>query len=217
MTTATSARKPNPSPQPARRDRPLPNKILVTAVAVLVGWLAGNSAMSWIRREPGVAKDLLSRPWVTGEIGQSSVMLDTPWRLEGVSMPFPKEFSGKVQQWTWLGREKDGLNVMTGRVLFARTERPNLEGAADGMVRNVEAVAGTRSVSTRRWERRLLGSPAIELEMRIQRQKGDPLLMHGVVVLVRQLELVQLLSIARADQPLATEAWARMRNSMRIE
>jgi len=41
--------------------------------------------------------------------------------------------------------------------------------------------------------------------------------MHGVVVLVRQLELVQLLSIARADQPLATEAWARMRNSMRIE
>jgi hypothetical protein len=195
----------------------MPVKVLVTVAAVVVGWLAGNSAMSWIRREPGVAKDLLSRPWVTGEIGQSSVMLDTPWRLEGVSMPFPKEFSGKVQQWTWLGREKDGLNVMTGRVVFARTERPNLEGAAEGMIRNIEAMAGTRSVSTRRWERTLLGSPAIEVEMKIQRKKGDPLLMHGIVILVRRLELVQLFSIARADQSRATEAWARMRNSMRIE
>jgi hypothetical protein len=202
---------------PARRERPLSVKLLVTAAAVVVGWLAGNSAMSWIRREPGVAKDLLTRPWVTGEIGRSSVMLDTPWRLEGVSMPFPKEFSGKVQQWTWLGREKDGLNVMTGRVVFARTERPNLEGAADGMVRNIEAMAATRFVSTRRWERTLLGSPAIEVEMQIQRKKGDPLLMHGIVILVRRLELVQLFSIARADQPRATEAWARMRNSIRIE
>ena len=189
----------------------------MTAVAVVAGWLVGNSAMHSIRREPGVAKDLLTRHWVTGEIGQSSVMLDTPWRLEGVSMPFPKEFAGRVQQWTWLGHEADGLNVMTGRVLFARSERPNLEGAADGMVRNIEAMAGTRSVSTRRWERKLLGSPAIEVEMRIQRQKGDPLLMHGIVCLVRQLELVQLYSIARADQPLATDAWARMRDSMRIE
>jgi hypothetical protein len=34
---------------------------------------------------------------------------------------------------------------------------------------------------------------------------------------VRLLELVQLLSIARADQPAATEAWSRMRDRMRIE
>jgi len=189
----------------------------VAALAVLVGWVAGNSAMSWFRREPAVAKDLLSRPWVTGEIGQSSVMLDTPWPLEGVLVPFPKEFSGKVQQWTWLGREKDGLNVMAGRVLFSRSERPNLEGAADGMVRNIEAMPGTKSVTTTRRETRLLGSPAIELELKIQRKSGEPLLMHGAVIVVRRLELLQLLSIARADQPIATEAWARMRNSLRIE
>ena len=189
----------------------------MTALAVLVGWVAGNSAMSWFRREPAVAKDLLTRQWVTGEIGQSSVLLDTPWPLEGVAVPFPREFSGKVQQWTWLGREKDGLNVMTGRVLFSRTERPSVEGAADGMVQNIQAMPGTKSVSTTRRETRLLGSPAIELELKIQRKSGDPLLMHGVVILVRRLELVQLMSIARADQPIATEAWARMRNSLRIE
>src|SRR5262249_9795775 len=95
-----------------RRDRPLPLNILVTAVAVAAGWLAGTSAMSWLRREPGVAKDLLTRQWFSGQIGQSSVMLDTPWRLEGASVPFPKEFSGKVQQWTWIGHEADGINVM---------------------------------------------------------------------------------------------------------
>jgi len=206
-----------PAPPPARKDRPLPVKVLVTAAAVLVGWMAGNSAMSWFRREPGVAKDLLTRHWVTDEIGQSSVMLDTPWRLEGVSMPFPKEFAGRVQQWTWIGREKDGLNVMAGRIVFSRTERPNLEGAADGMIANIQAMPGTQSVSTRKSEKKLLGSPTIEVEMRIQRKKGDPLLMHGLVCHVRQSELVQLYSIARADQPLGTEAWARMRNSMRIE
>jgi hypothetical protein len=106
---------------------------------------------------------------------------------------------------------------MTGRVLFAHGVQPNLEGAADGMVRNVEALPGTKSVATRKWDTKLLGSRAIEVEMRIARLKGDPLLMHGVVVLVRRLELVQLLSIARADQPAATEAWSRMRDSMRIE
>ena len=191
-------------------------KVLVTAAAVVVGWWAGNSAMSRLRREPDVAKDLLSRSWITSQIGQSSVRLDAPFRLEGVAVPFPKEFEGKVQQWTWLGREQDGLNVMAGWIGFTMNE-PNLEGAADGMVKNIEAMPGTRSVSTKRSEKKLLGSPAIEVEMRIQRQKGDPLLMHGVVILVRQLELIQLYSIARADQPLATEAWARMRDSMRIE
>jgi len=189
----------------------------VTAVAVAAGWLVGNTTMSWLRREPGVAKDLLTRHWVTGEIGKSSVMVDTPFRLEGVSMPFPKEFEGRVQQWTWLGHEADGLNVMSGRIVFSRTERPNLPGAADGMVQNVQAMPGTGAVTTKRWEGTLLGGPAIEVLMKIQRQKGDPLEMHGVVVLVRKLEMVQLYSIARAGQPLATQAWLRMRDSMRIE
>src|SRR5262249_44067607 len=147
---------PRPPAPPARSAQPLPVKIIVTALAVMVGWIAGNSTMSWFRREPAVSKDLLTRHWVTGEIGQSSVMLDTPWPLEGVHVPFPKEFAGKVQQWTWLGREKDGLNVMTGRVVFSRTERPNLEGAADGLVQNVQAMPGTKSVSTTRRETKLL-------------------------------------------------------------
>jgi hypothetical protein len=209
---------PNVPPQPpARSGQPLLVKIVVTALAVLVGWVVGNSAMSWLRREPGVANDLLTRHWVSGQIGQSSVMLDTPWPLQGVALPFPKEFSGKVDQWTWLGHDADGVHVMTGRVVFARTVRPDLAGAADGMVKNVTATPGTASVTTKRWEGTLLGSPAIEVAMTIQRQKGDPLLMHGVVVLVRKLELVQLHSIARADQPLGTQAWLRMRDSMRIE
>jgi hypothetical protein len=189
----------------------------VTAVAVAAGWLFGNVTMSWLRREPGVAKDLLTRQWVSGQIGQSSVMLDTPWRLEGVSVPFPKEFAGKVQQWTWIGREKDGLNVIAGRVVFSKTERPNLQGAADGMVQNVTAQPGTASVSTKRWEGTLLGSPAIEVQMRIERKQGAPLEMHGVVILVRKLEMIQLYSIARTGQPLGTQAWLRMRDSLRIE
>jgi hypothetical protein len=217
MTRPATAEMPGAPPRPARREKSLTLKILVAAAAALAGWLVANGAMNRFRREPAVADDLLTRRWVTGAIGQSGVVLDAPFRLEGIAVPFPKEFSGRVSQWTWLGHEADGLHVMTGRVVFAPGLQPNLAGAADGMVRNVEAIPGTRHVEKRRWEKALLGGPAIEVEMRIEREKGEPLTMHGVVVLVRGLELVQLLSIAPADQPLANEAWARMRNSMRIQ
>jgi hypothetical protein len=146
-------------------------------------------------------------------IGRSGVALETPWHLQGVSVPLPKELSGKVRQWTWIGHEADGLDVLAARVVYAAAQ-PSLEGAANGMVKNVEALPGTRSVVPQRRDTTLLGQPAIEVEMRIAREKGPPLLMHGIVVL-RGPELIQLLSIARADQPLASEAWARMRNSIR--
>jgi hypothetical protein len=123
--------------------------------------------------------------------------------------------SGKVRKWTWIGSEADGLNILVAHVVFAEGATPSLEGAADGMVKNVEAVPGTKSVTPRRTETKLLGRPAIEVEMRIEREKGAPALMHGIVVL-KGPELIQILFIARADQPLATQAWARMRDSLRI-
>jgi hypothetical protein len=82
------------------------------------------------------------------------------------------------------------------------------------MVKNVRALPGTAFVTPRRSKMTLLGQPAIELEMQIERAKGEPLVMHGVVVL-RGPELIQVVSISRADQPLGAKAWERMRDSIR--
>ena len=167
-----------------------------------------------LNREPGVPKDLLTRPWAEQPIGLSSVVLNAPFRLQGVSVPLPRELSGKVQKWTWIGREADGLNILVSHVIYAPGAIPSLEGAADGMVKSVKAVPGTKSVTPRRTQTTLLGRPAIEEEIRIEREKGEPALMHGIVVL-KGPELIQILSIARADQPLASQAWTRMRDSVR--
>jgi hypothetical protein len=129
-------------------------------------------------------------------------------------VPFPKELAGKIQQWTWIGHEADGLSVMAARVVYASAEHLSLEGAADGMVKKIESTPGSRVVSPRRSETTLLGKPAIEVDLRIERERGEPLLMHGIVVL-RGSELIQLLSISRADQPRGAQAWARMRDSVR--
>ena len=179
----------------------------------MAAWVV-RQTLGGVRREPGVPKNLLTRPWTEQSIGRSSVVFNAPFRLQGVSVPLPKELSGKVQQWTWIGREADGLDILVSHVVFAEGSIPSLEGAADGMVRNVEAVPGTKSVTPRRTPTTLLGRPAIEAEMRIEREKSEPLLMHGIVVL-KGPELIQFLSIARADQPLASQAWARMRDSVR--
>jgi hypothetical protein len=195
--------------------RTVPGKPLTWLLAVVVFFVAG-----WIVRKtlghasdvPAIASDLLTRPWVTEQIGRSGVEVETPWHLEGFHMPLPQGI--KVTQWTWIRREKDGFNVMAGRVVFAAGSRLSLEGAADGMIQNVKAVPGTRSTAPRKWDTTLLGRPAIEVEIRIQREQGTSALMHGIIVL-RGLEMIQLGSIARADQPLADQAWERIRNSVR--
>jgi hypothetical protein len=153
---------------------------------------------------------------VKDSIGQSGVVLEVPWDLQGFSMPLPKELSGKVSQWTWLGREADGLHVMATRVVYAPGMGTSLDGAADGMVKNVEAIPGTRSMVPRRTQTRLLGHRAIEVDLEVHREKGEPLRMHGIVVL-RGQELIQVLSMARADQPLGEEVWVRIRDSIRSE
>ena len=189
---------------------------LVTGMAVVVGWWVANRTVHLANREPGVSRALLTRPWVENKIGRSGVVLDAPWRLQGIHVPLPKEMSGKVNQWTWIGHEGEGFNVMAARVVYSATIPATLEGAADGMIKNIEGVAGTRSVTPTRTETKLLGHRAIEIGLQIEREKGLPLHMRGLVVL-RGQELIQLLAIAREDQELASQVWTRMRDSLRAD
>lgn len=182
-------------------------------VAALGGWWVVRQTFAYFRGQR-VSSGVLTRPWVTSRIGQSDVQLDAPWPLQGLGVPFPKELSGKVSQWTWIGHEGDGLYVAAARVVYAHNIPTSLEGAADGMVSNIEAMKVTRSVIPKRTNTKLLGHRAIELEVRIVPEKGEPLLMHGIVVL-RGQELTQVLSIGQADQPLADQAWVRVRDSVR--
>ena len=70
-------------------------------------------------------------------------------------------------------------------------------------------------MTDRRTDTRLFGQRAIELELRIDREKGDPVVMHAIVVL-RGLELIQVMSIAWQELPNGRKAWQRIRDSARV-
>lgn len=194
----------------------MPRKLLVGLPIALLSFFVARAITrkaATALSEPGIPDALVTRPWVEQPIGLSGVAIDVPWRLEGKSVPLPKEI--QVTLWAWMGHEAEGLNVMASRVVYAYGTRTSLDGAADGVVEYVRRVPGTKAVRNRRTDTRLFGQRAIELELRIDREKGDPVVMHAIVVL-RGLELIQVMSIAWQELPNGRKAWQRIRDSARV-
>jgi hypothetical protein len=194
----------------------VPRKLLVGLPIALVCYFVARGitrTASTAMREPGIPDSLVTRPWVEQPIGLSGVSIDVPWHLEGKSVPLPKEI--RVTKWAWIGHEAEGLNVMASRVVYAFGATTSLDGAADGVAEYVRRVPGTKGVTDRRKDTILFGHRAIELELSIDREKGDPVVMHAIVVL-RGLELIQVMSIAWKDVPNGVKAWERIRDSARV-
>lgn len=192
-----------------------PLAVVVGLVAAFAGAFVARKAFQHFRREPTVARDILTRPWVKQQIGQSGVGLETPWRLEGLSMPLPKELSGLVSEWTWIGHEADGLNIMAARVRYAPQVVTSLEGAAQGALKNLRAMPGILKVTPQEYDTTLLGQPAIELDARLERKTGEPLRVHAIFGM-RGPDLFQVLLISRADQPLGEKVWDKTRATIRL-
>jgi hypothetical protein len=194
----------------------VPRKLLVGLPIALLSFVVARTITrkaAIALSEPRIPDALVTRPWVEQPIGLSGVAIDVPWHLEGKSVPLPREI--KVTKWAWIGHEAEGLNVMASRVVYAYGTRTSLDGAADGVVEYVRRVPGTRAVTDRRTDTRLFGQRAIELEVRIEREKGDPVVMHAIVVL-RGLELIEVMSIAWQELPNGRKAWERIRDSARV-
>lgn len=191
-----------------------PFAVLAGVVSFLVVGYATRLTIDWIRREPAVSTDIAKRPWVEQALAPGSVSIDVPWPLERQESPLPPQVAKLVTRSVTLMHEADGLHVMAAVTSFAPGTPANLDGAADGALANMKTVQGTRSVNGNKRESSVLGLRAIELEARIERERGVPLQLRGVIF-VRGDDLLQVLLISRSDQPLGAAAWERLRASIR--
>jgi hypothetical protein len=195
------------------------------AIALLVGIAAFCAAffiaayvtregMDWLRREPGVSSDIVNRKWIEQPVGPSGVIFDAPWHLQSKETELPPELARVVQSSQTLTHEADGLNIMTMYLEYVPTISTNLEGAAEGAIANLKTVRGTLSVDASKHETSVLEQRAFQIEAKIERTRGVPLRMRGIVFGTGS-ELYQIILISRDDQPLSSEAWEKLVKSIR--
>ena len=187
--------------------------LVVGIAAFIAGSYAARTAIDFIRREPGVSSKLVQASWVQQAIGGTS--FDVPWPLETQDLKLPDQVARLVQSGITLSHEADGLNVMAMHMAFVSGTPTSLDGAAEGAVNNLRTVPGTLSIAPEKHEMTLFNGStrAIEIGARIERERGVPLQMRGVVF-GNGPELYQILMICRADQTNGPGIWVRIRSSI---
>jgi hypothetical protein len=139
-------------------------------------------------------KDTLTRPWTVTQVGMHGYRLETPWKLESVSMPFPSMLAGKLRDPpVYYGHTEDAGGVLAARFPIARGVPASLDGAATGMVDQMRKTPGTRRIDSKQRETTLLGELASEVTSKIERASGKPLRSVGILAL-RNGDLIQVAS-----------------------
>lgn len=189
-------------------------KVIAAIVAFLVGGFLARQAIDWIRREPAVSKNVVEKAWVQQTWGASQYSFEAPWRLEAMDLKFPPELTRLIKSSSALGHEADGLLVQAQHILYDPTVQLSLEGAADGALANLKSVPGTKATANEKKQTTVLSLPAYEFSARIERERGFPLQLHGLVFAEGQ-ELYQLQVICRADQEEGSAAWRKILASIK--
>jgi hypothetical protein len=159
-------------------------------------------------------KDTLTRPWTATQVGMDGYRLETPWKLESMSMPFPSVLAGKLRDPpVYYGHTEDAGGVLAARFPIARGVPTDLDGAATGMVDQMRKTPGTRRIDSKQRETTLLGERAIEVTSRIERESGKPLRSVGILAL-RNGDLIQVAVMTMDDDPVAERLWTRVRDSV---
>jgi hypothetical protein len=196
----------------AVKNKPL--KVLVGAAAFLAAFYVVRQAFDWVRREPAVPKEIAGKAWVENRLEGSPIVFEAPWRLQPEPINFPDEVARLLTSSQFLMHEENGLTVSAMRMSFLPGTPMSLEGAAEGTISG-RGTPDTVSVKGSKRASILLGLPAFEVEARMERKRGGPLQMYGVVF-YRGLDLYQFQLGGPADQPAALDSWKRLRESIRI-
>lgn len=188
-------------------------RILVGVIAFFAGAYALRHVTDWFRREPQLAAELQRRSWVEQPLGTSGIALTVPWRLEPQLLQLPPEIGRVVASSTSLSHEAEGLNVTALHISFLHGTPTNLEGAADGAIAKLRTVPGTELANVSKSETSVLEGPGIEIEARIERERGVPLRMRGIIF-GNGPEFYQVLVVYRDDQTSGDGLWKRLRSGI---
>lgn len=196
----------------------MPTSFLQKVAAFLLSAVVASYVVrATFGRSDHFAAAAIQRPWTSSRLGMHGYTLDAPWKLETLTLPLPAALAGKLRDpAVHYGHIEDAGGVMASRFPLARGVPADLDGAAAGMVEQMRKVPGTKKIDSSQREMTLLGERAIEVTSRIQRNSGTPLRAVGIVSLVHG-DLVQVSVMTLDDDPLATELWNRVRDSIRQE
>jgi len=193
-----------------------PVAVLVGVLAALAGaWIARN-AFDWIRGVKPVSPQVLTQPWSRQSLGAGAdFVFDSPWTLEPTKLDLPADVLKQFTRFNAFGHEAQGLSVLASDLAVVSGITPSVEGAAEGAINSVRNQSTTKSIEAKKQPTAVGGYPAFEIEATVQQKRGDPLHLHGLVV-VRGSEMFQLVLIHREDQPLGLQAWNKARASVRL-
>lgn len=193
-----------------------PVAVLAGVLAALVGAWVAHNVINSIRGAKSVSPEVLTQTWSHQSLGAGAdFVFDAPWTLEPTKLDLPPEMRQQLTRFNTLSHEAQGLNVMASDLAVPPQFSPNLERAAEGAIDNVKNQPSTASVEAKKQPTAVGGYPAMETEATVRQKSGDPLQLHGLLV-VRGSEMFQLLLIHRQDQPLGVQAWNKARASVRL-
>lgn len=188
-------------------------------LAVIAGFIAASLAYrfvaDWVRREPRLDRAALAAPWKSYDLSDSRISLLLPFALEQQQATIPDEVKKATELMTVYGGEKEGLSVNVSYIRLSPTVEGSLAGAADGAIQKMRAVPGTKSVEAARTGKQVAGLPGLELDGRIEREKGPTLKLHSVLV-HRGPEMWQVLAVHVDDADGGAEVWKRIEDGVSI-
>jgi hypothetical protein len=193
-----------------------PVAVLAGVLAALVGAWVAHNAFNWIRGAKSVSPEVLTQAWSHQSLGAGAdFVFDAPWTLEPTKLDLPPETLKQFTRFNAFSHEAQGLNVMASDLAVVPSISPSLEGAAEGAINSVKTQPTTASVEAKKQPTAVGGYPAMEIEATVRQKSGDPLHLHGLIV-VRGSEMFQFLLIHREGQPLGVQAWNKARSSVRL-
>lgn len=151
--------------------------------------------------------------WSEQQVG--SVHFSSPVPLKDEKVDLPDNVKQLVTASRYLAGEASGVTLAATAFTYKDGTQINLEGAADGALANIRAVPGIQDMVPAKKPATLLGKPAIDLEAKMRRDKGENLQLHGVVF-ASGPELFIFMMIAKDEHHDAAETWHRLRKSIRL-
>lgn len=191
-------------------------KALTLAVAIaLVAVVAYRPLVDALRDEPAVSPEMLSTPWQTVKLANASLQLDLPFEVTRQDPEMPPEVRANTEAASRYVSNGAGPTFELSHIRGTSAIESTLDAAADGAIAGVRGVPGTVSANVERRGRLVSGVPALGLDGRIERERGDPLAYHGLVV-IRDRDIWILSCGYGLNQSAGKDACERIRESIEL-
>ena len=183
-------------------------KVLI-ALIVAAG-VAAVAGIGFVIRghDPQLSAELVNHPWVEQRLGELGFA--APWKLDATPQAAPDNIAPMIKSSTWLGKDGDGLWMQAMEIEYNDGVPVSLDGAANGAINNMRALAGIASVDAKQTPTRVLQLPGIDIDAQVMRDNKEAMRFRGLVLVDHQ-KLYMLLALSRADQPAESDrVWTKL-------